>query len=270
MGDEFCVFSKGLRSRNDSSRTAFRQYYNEKTADRVKWLPLGPRFEWKPIMPEESIPINERSIPFNFMGSRTSHSREVLGKIFESKSMIQKYPWIEKGVLNMKNKWTKYLTDTKHYSKPADYRNTLLNSVFTFVASGQSPEAFRVYEAIDAGSIPVFSFDRSYFNAGCKNSFAPFINSNAPFVWVNGWETAPEILDSLLKDKKKIERMQLDLLQWRAKFWNNITRDIDCEVMTYFQKYSPDSALINEQSIDGKVDLDRFCGERKLPDFPKI
>lgn len=133
---------------------------------------------------------------------------------------------------------------------------------------GNAPESFRIYEAIDAASIPVMSLDKSYTSHMCNNAFRPFIDSGAPFLYVNDWSEAVEKMDHLLKNKNLLEKMQLDLIKWRAEFWNNVTTKLECEVMTYFDKYRQDAVFLNNQSIHGKVDLKRFCGKRKLPRFP--
>lgn len=268
MGDEKCAMK--VKAKDDPTRTGLRQYYDIDLNKYMKWIPLGPRFEWRPVEPNEVIPINERKISWNFLGSVTSKSREFMIQTFRNSKTRAKYRWIDDGILRFTRTWAKFIAKHAKYQKPMDYRSTLLNSVFTFVASGSSPEAFRLYEAIDAGSIPVFSIDISYRTAGCKHAFDPFIKSKAPFVWVNGWQEAPRVLDKLLKDKKTLKQMQHELIKWRAEFWNNVTRDVDCEVMTYFTKYKPDAVLLNELSVNGTIDLKRFCDNRKLPDFNKF
>lgn len=283
-GDELCKYR--VSAKNDNTRTAFRQYFDEtlcnhpknNSLDKVNWVPLGPRFEWVPVKPEESVPVIERKFSFNFQGATTSFSRREMAKELKDPKSIEKFPWIENGIVKIQNGWSKYVTKGKfNYNKPSVYRENILNSVFTLISAGQSPESYRIYEAIDAASIPVFVFDRSYDNAGCVNGMKPFLDSSAPFVWAKSWPEALQKMNNLLEDKQKLEDMQMELVKWRGEFWNGITKKIECETMSYFKKFRPENYQVfkiemkkENEEYDNDVDiLSRFCGERKMPYFPK-
>ncbi len=273
-GDEHCRYL--VKAEDSSARTAFRQYFTSEFKDETTWLALGPRFEWAPVEPHEIKPLSQREHTFSFQGSITSDSRSKLVEEFTKVRTIKTHPWIKKGVLKFSSKYSKYIVvdrdhqkekkETKNlivrpnYVAPQTYRATMLDTVFAFIPSGMSSESFRLYEAIDAGAIPVFALDSSYTHVRCKDSFEPFFRSGAPFITLTEWKKAPRILGKLLHDKAALDKMQRDLFEWRASFYNNQSIAVDCEVMTYFEKYRNDGRV--------PVDLDRFCAPRPLPPFP--
>jgi len=266
-GDEHCntiTEDNGLET-----RTSFRQYFTSEVGKKfqrkklTQWLPLGPRFEWVPALKNEIVPASERSLTFSFLGARTVASRTEMCHTFKFKRNQDAYPWIKKGQISCIARWAKYfvpndksLSDvkdqiehlrdkskadhvdvSKQYDSPSEYRTTLLHSVFALTPAGMSAETYRLYEAIDAGSIPVFALDATYENNGCKNSMQPLIDAGAPFVWLKNWQEAPEILGKHLEDKNALDKMQADLLEWKEAFWKNQTKRVDCEIIKYYVEY---------------------------------
>lgn len=271
-GDEFCLHEVPLT--DDKTRTAFRQYWSEKFLDMgtpsAPWIPLGPRFEWIPVKDHEIKPSSQRPITFNFQGSLTSVSRRKMKWEFEDPKTIKNHPFINDGIMQISKKWSpyiipedkekpKWISVKRPFSGPEKYRKTQLDSTFCFVPGGKSPETFRMYEAIDAGAIPVFSRDSSYKLARCNDAFKLLRDSGLPMVWVEGWKKAPRVIDELLKNPSELDKMQRDLLAWKKSFWTNVSRAVDCEIMTYFAKYRQEDALRHPAFKDG-INLDQFCG----------
>jgi len=82
-----------------------------------------------------------------------------------------------------------------------------------------------MYEACETGSIPIIEdVEEEELQKGsekpkvCKGSLEPFKQSNAPFIYISDWTTLPDLLRSLLSDKKGLERRQKELLDWYYNF----------------------------------------------------
>lgn len=98
----------------------------------------------------------------------------------------------------------------------AKYQQVLKESVFTLAPPGHNPETFRIFEAAEAGSIPIM--DRRTNPTECVNPWRPFLDSNAPVVWIDDWNKVDEVLLSLYAQKDRVLKMQHDLLQWYDRF----------------------------------------------------
>ena len=133
---------------------------------------------------------------------------------------------------------------------PAEaYRQALLESVFTICPPGHSPETFRLYEAIEAGSIPIVdgagasiherwgsgsgqvssptegtNHRRLKTTGQCIDPMRPFRDSGAPFLWVSDWEGELEqLLRKLRQNPQKVEAHQKALAVWYDGFMKNST-----------------------------------------------
>jgi len=150
---------------------------------------------------------------------------------------------------------------------PAEvYRQALLESVFTICPPGHSPETFRLFEAVEAGSIPIvdgvpdayrhqlWGSDSHHRDAAhttqkstpqrrlkgypptgpatatgrCVDPMRPFRESGAPFLWVTDWEVelAP-LLSKLREAPQKVLAQQRALAAWYIGFMKNRTVQIE-------------------------------------------
>jgi hypothetical protein len=129
---------------------------------------------------------------------------------------------------------------------PAEaYRRALLESVFTLCPAGHAPETFRLFEAAEAGSIPIVDYISGSERPGggglleggafavrerrrrlkakaaatatgqCEDPMRPFRDSNAPFLWVANWEVdlAP-LLARLRRVPQEVLARQNALAAW--------------------------------------------------------
>jgi hypothetical protein len=129
------------------------------------------------------------------------------------------------------------------------YRRTLLESVFTICPSGHSSETFRLFEAVEAGSIPIVDralesswskqlegSDQSPHKSSyalkierrrlkgstqatatgqCIDSMRPFRDSSAPFLWITNWEAELEpLLTKMRKAPLEVLARQKALAIW--------------------------------------------------------
>mmetsp|Transcript_11045 Transcript_11045/g.19493 ORF Transcript_11045/g.19493 Transcript_11045/m.19493 type:complete len:180 (+) Transcript_11045:723-1262(+) len=171
---------------------------------------------------------------------------------FMKQSTRKKYPFLEKGIFNVKRKWDKDLTNKK-YVHPRDYRMILLNSTFTLCPSGKNVEAFRIYEAVEAGSIPVLALD-SFYQKGrhCKQGFQPLIDAGAPFIFIENWHDWPELMMELLKDPEALDRRQKDIARWRIKYWTKVRAQVECVVL---REHNRRADVNHRFSLNGTCDI---------------
>lgn len=111
------------------------------------------------------------------------------------------------------------------------YSNVLDESVFTLCPSGHNPETFRIFEACEAGSIPIVDFS-SYANS-CENPWSPFLKSQAPFIWLENWDDIVNVLLVLRSDPERVLAMQKEVITWYAKFMKSSMKTIEEAVRTH-------------------------------------
>jgi len=144
----------------------------------------GPREEFEKVDQATVVPAGQRKFLYNFLGSMTSYSRRVLKRILSEDLAQQaaKYP----GFVHITDRWHIKVNTQNGYVTPERYRLLLLDSVFTLCPTGHNPEAYRIYEALEAGSIPILALDRWYNRHDCGEAFKPYRDAGAPFIYLNG------------------------------------------------------------------------------------
>jgi len=241
-GDEFCRTHYITHN-----RVHFRPYYgplvtNTSLSSPI-YLPLGPREEFSRVLPEQVKLIKERGLVFNFLGSLTSPSRQRLGVLINTS--LKRFP----SFTHVIKKWGKKLTASYGYLPPTKYRETLLNSIFTLCPAGHNPEAYRIYEACEAGSIPILVLDDEYDGHECKQAFTPLLQQGAPFIFLNNWDELPAFLDSVNTDTARLQRLQADVMGWYGKFMSKVALQFEKVVELRFKdrigngKYTTNSEL---------------------------
>mmetsp|Transcript_4100 Transcript_4100/g.6045 ORF Transcript_4100/g.6045 Transcript_4100/m.6045 type:complete len:703 (-) Transcript_4100:2613-4721(-) len=223
-GDEFCKCSQC-----NSSGVSFRQYFTTRMS--TPYLPLGPRYEFVSPARKEIKSSGARKFIFNFMGAPTSQSRKELVTLIESKTG----EFSKEIFVHLTPRWKKD-PSSSGYIAPEQYRTVLLDSVFTLCPAGNNPEAFRIFEAIDSGSIPIIVLDESYKNHTCKDAFRPLLESGAPFITLKNWQELPERIRELETKPSYVGDLQTRLGDWRQKFWSNVTTKLECTILENHQQ----------------------------------
>ena len=104
-------------------------------------------------------------------------------------------------------KWSGSYSAEAGYMTPTRYRDELRNSVYTLVPAGHSPECFRLWEAIQQGSIPIVEHIKyEDEDAACRLPLTPFERSGAPIVYLDSWEALREFMLSLGSTKVRDAR----------------------------------------------------------------
>jgi GR25 family glycosyltransferase involved in LPS biosynthesis len=89
------------------------------------------------------------------------------------------------------------------------YSNTLANSKFCPILRGNNFETFRLYEALEAGVIPI------YIRSEGDTDFWNFITSKIKLINFNSWDKVTEFITILLNNPGAAEKYRLELIhQW--------------------------------------------------------
>jgi len=217
--DEFC--------RATNPEIEMREYYHDQSQ---VYMPLGPRFDmWDAFQARQgensfSIPdSSSRGLVYNAIFSlNTANSRKLLSDVLttqRSNGSLANYP----AHVQIANKWEMGLS--KEHVGPADYVGILLNSTFTLSPTGHNPECFRMFEAIEAGSIPVLVLDGEYRNHKCGDALKLY--REAPMIWLDSWADWPETLETLWNNPESLNRRQKALMSWYDTFMQTTMRTFE-------------------------------------------
>jgi len=201
-GDEYCsvtdtrphfrqyhgtsVISKALKPANIPEWQGKTEMMDGNSTVYPLYIPLGPREEFEKVDQSLVKEPKARKYLWNFMGSMTSYSRRVLKRVLLEDLVKPGMPELYPGFVHITDKWHVKVNAQNGYVTPERYRQILLDSVFTLCPTGHNPEAYRIYEALEAGSIPILSLDRWYNRHVCAEAFKPYRDANAPFIYLNG------------------------------------------------------------------------------------
>mmetsp|Transcript_13850 Transcript_13850/g.40528 ORF Transcript_13850/g.40528 Transcript_13850/m.40528 type:complete len:1116 (-) Transcript_13850:48-3395(-) len=214
--------------------------WNVTSSKSTAHLPLGPQFGFRPVEAKEIVPPEKRKYLFNFAGTlSTSKSRQHLARVLKNwgsrfiaprANVSAEERTSSSGIFEKERLVvtpTKFQTALSRHNRGAkggymsseDYRETLLQSVFTLCPSGHNPESYRLFEAAEAGSIPVVTLDGMYNAHPCGDSFLPFIESGAPFVYLSKWGDLEETLAKLASSPSHVlEQWQERVREWHRNF----------------------------------------------------
>lgn len=192
------------------------QYYSSNMPHEA-YLPLGPRVDsWKSFQELTQregnamfTPSTQQQYVFNAIFSESTYSsrkklhgiiRSQEGKLFPEFVQIA-HQWSPKANIERNDQ-----LDTD------DYVQILVDSVFTLAPIGHNPESFLLFEAVEAGSIPVMVFDEHYYNHPCKGSLDAWLNS--PIIVINSWDKLYSTLHELMGNPEALEQRQSMLCTW--------------------------------------------------------
>jgi hypothetical protein len=149
----------------------------------------------------------ERGITWNFIGSVHGNSRLQAVNVFSQ---------LEGGFVHK----TKHF-NSDDYLSTEKYCDILSNSLYTICPQGHANnETFRIFEALEAGSIPVVlkNSESHPFNPGYWHYLFPG-EPQLPFVVAEDWENALSIVSNDLKLRqasKRQKQCQLFWSKWKA------------------------------------------------------
>jgi hypothetical protein len=189
----------------------FKQYYSQRQAQTFQgeflWFPLGPRAEFSRPKAIPS-PGESRGFLFNFVGSPTSVARVKLGKAFGNGGYLVQGVPKDRIMFHMAEEWAPGTVEEDF--PPSEYADVLRNSTFTLCPGGRNIDQFRIYEAIECGSIPVLALEDGL----ATKSLAPNYMTS-PMVFVARWDASVFLkLASMEQNRKELKTRQTGLQTW--------------------------------------------------------
>ena len=162
----------------------------------VTSIPIG--YKCDPI--KDNINILKRNYKWSFLGTTHGSSRY---------DLLNKHKNITPNFINLSENFSgKKSMDTD------DYYKILNNSIFAPIPHGYfHPETYRLYEALEAGCIPIIENPFQFFD-----NFLP----NNPLPSVNSWEDSSTIIKKYLKNKKDIEILRNKINDWWTQHKENL------------------------------------------------
>lgn len=194
-----------------------REYYSDKYS--YPGISLGARLEFEPVDNKDRDKGNRPNL-FNFLGSIKEGQeldRAQLRDVLNNNSFSKPFNVF----------FFSQLVRNPNTTTTTSYKDTLLTSSFTLAPVGTADDCFRFWEAIEAGSIPIYV--RRQFNIEnherCSGAFEDVLASNPPIVLLNSWHELPEFMAKITE--KEIEDMRQNLVIWNREWWINTTRTVD-------------------------------------------
>lgn len=249
--DEFCR-APPIKSTTPTGDVDYhvREYYNSQWSyPKYAFLPLGPRLDsWtslQKILHEPGIiikPASQRKYIFNAIFSQSTNSdrNALAAHLMHPEHNTKNYP-IYKAISARWNPDADAEGTTQLNTH--DTMSIFLDSIFTLSPRGHSPECYRLYEAIETGSIPIVT-KRDIFmykNKLCKDPLKFW--HTAPVVVMESWDELYPTVEKLLGDMKRLEEMQLELRQWYDEMMRG--------VVGKFEEYMVQSWVSRQEGVGG-------------------
>ena len=223
IGDEFCNY------RHESVR----EYYSS-NLQKKGYLPLGMRSDtWSSFQQliknrsTFSIPLSsKRKYEFNAIFSEsTSVERKHLAIILENQTQAHN------AFVSIAKKFYKHANSPRADQIGTEqYVNVLLDSVFTLAPAGHNPECFRLYEAVESGSIPIVVLSDQHplvlnDTHPCKDSLRHWRNS--PIVFLQSWDDLYPTLKDMLNNASALDQRQAELQSWYKRKMSMIVSEFE-------------------------------------------
>ena len=222
--------------------TILREFYSSKYD--YPSIALGARYEFLPV-PESDRDAGNRKYLFNFMGSikvgvelDREHLREV----------IRNHNWTMPTHFRMFSE----LVRNPNSSTVNEYRETLLASSFTLAPVGTADDCFRFWEAIEAGSVPIYVRRKSNLHkqVRCPDAFEDVLATNPPIVLLNDWDELPDFANRVTE--AEIDDMRKKLVLWSWDWWSKQANAVD-DAIDNALKARNDANLLPEKELKLRV-----------------
>jgi hypothetical protein len=170
----------------------------------VVWVPNGYRTGVGPMAPQTLLGMADRSIMGFFAGALKG--RTLIAERGEMMRAVQgeNLPFA--------------MIETPGFAQgmgPVSYAAFMASSRFALIPAGNSPETIRLYDALEAGAIPLM----------LKSGFVESKDAldHPPFVLLNAWSELPAAYAPYADAKNPaviaaLEKKQRDVMAWWAKF----------------------------------------------------
>lgn len=105
--------------------------------------------------------------------------------------------------------------DDEYFS---DYANLLLNTVFIPCPSGNNPETYRHYEALEAGAIPIV------IKTDASSSYLSHWGGDYPGPVLESWSQLPRFINNIYP--QSTDALQTKLMDWYSRYKTRIIEDL--------------------------------------------
>ena len=187
---------------------------------------------------------SDRKYVFNFIGAITSTSRRRLKNTlinagYANESRLSTNATDRHGGPGFVRFIEEWMANMEGYLSPEEYRNVLLDSKLTLCPVGHNAEAYRIYEASMAGSIPVLFTGEGYHKKRCRESFKPFIDSNAPFIYLDKYDEIENLIQKvMLNHDNWVDKQSVAVVAWFKKFMSEFAFKFESIIEYSYQKRS--------------------------------
>uniref|UniRef100_A0A7S1T9J1 RXYLT1 C-terminal domain-containing protein n=1 Tax=Compsopogon caeruleus TaxID=31354 RepID=A0A7S1T9J1_9RHOD len=236
-GDEFCQSPLWLLQLSDFrfyQSKAFSTYSAEQLPHPPLVLPLGPRIDvWEFLEPSAKRapkPMEKRKFLFNaIFSASTSPGRIMLqGLLTNSSEFVGRYQ--NESFVQIMTHFDSH-GNAPGYINASTYASVLGDSKFTLSPFGHNPECFRLYEAIEAGSIPITIIDDDeYVDGACQDPLADFRGS--PIIMLPSWAALPDFLESEASRDDKLGEVQKALTTWYHSMMKTAMQKLEDRILS--------------------------------------
>ena len=125
-----------------------------------------------------------------------------------------KLPWF----VHYTKHWSPLYDPGHKYLPPAEWKQVLLDSLYTLVPSGKNLECFRMWEALEAGSIPIVA---NRLQPQCGDSWVPFREAGTKVVFLDDWAELPAFVGRVFASDAALAQVhdhQRELVAWYKGF----------------------------------------------------
>jgi GR25 family glycosyltransferase involved in LPS biosynthesis len=185
-------------------RTYIRNDFPQGSESKIQIIPIG--YHWTTLRDKENPLTDTPASPFrefhwSFYGTNWN-GREINMKPLLEAKLISTY--------NFYSDWK----DPDNLSE-TQYKNILLQSVFVPCPDGMNPDTFRVYEALEAGCIPLI------VHTEANDVWFRWISNYIPLLDIKSWDNAVRNMIQLLSKPEMLEIYRTQILKgwiaWSAK-----------------------------------------------------
>ena len=159
-------------------------------------IPIG----YKSGVYKKNIDFKKKKYLWSFMGTVHGASR------FD---LINKHNEIKPNYIKLTGEFA-----AKDSLEPEEYYAKLNDSIFTLVPNGYyHPETYRLYEALESGSIPIIENPFDFFDYFLKDN---------PIPKINNWKESSKLIKKLIDDEKSLIKLSKDIDTWWLQYKKNI------------------------------------------------
>jgi GR25 family glycosyltransferase involved in LPS biosynthesis len=199
IGDAVCMDPIDIYSL-DGCISVVRNYVRSTvTSTNVLTLPLGYQYT-------STVGEGERDLAWAFMGTNWHNRKDLLQPFIEmpcKNHLLFVDDWSSPEKVSLKEMFS-YLTRAKFVPCP----------------SGENPETFRMYEALEAGAVPVLVKDAT------NKKFLEFITENIPIKVFDSWDDAAIIVYNLANNATKYKVYRNSVLNAWITYKNKLSESV--------------------------------------------